>query len=91
MSLAKYSPTVNGWYAKTQGWWKKNGGDSEGPNLLYDKDGYDSYGYNAQGVDRAGKTDHDYESSDEDYDGEQVYEDVMFKYFNKQAPTMEAV
>jgi hypothetical protein len=88
MSLAKYSPTVVGWYnKKIKDWWEKNGGNADGPNFLYDKDGYDSYGYNEQGVDRAGKTDHDYESSDEFYDGSQVYEDVMFDYFAKAAPT----
>jgi hypothetical protein len=90
MSLAKYSPTVNGWYQKDQSWWEKNGGNSDGPNFLFDKDGFDSYGYDEKGVDRAGKTDHDYESSDEQYDGTLVYEDVMLQFFNKPAPTKDS-
>lgn len=49
MSLGKYSPTVNYAYRKNQQWFSAYAG-----NKQYDPDGYDSYGYNAQNVDRAG-------------------------------------
>lgn len=54
MSAGKYSPTVSSAYAKNQDWWKPfNFG-------IYDEDGFDSYGYNKDGVDRAGNNELDY-------------------------------
>ena len=58
MSIGKYSPTVSQAYQKSQNWWEQNGGNQE--NLFYDKEGFDSYGYNSKGVDRAGYTEEDY-------------------------------
>jgi hypothetical protein len=48
MAIGKYSPTVSAAYAKNQNWWKP-----ATPNGLYDADGFDSYGYNHEGYDRA--------------------------------------
>lgn len=53
MAVGKYSPTVNAAYANDQTWWLDNGD-------FHDKDGYDSYGYNKNGLDRAGNSEEDY-------------------------------
>ncbi len=34
------------------------------PNSIYDREGFDMYGYNESNVDRAGKTEFDYLSAD---------------------------
>jgi len=69
MSVGKYSPTVSAAYHKDQDWWKRNGGENpanisikKGEHALYfyDRDGYDSYGYNVAGIDRAGHTECEY-------------------------------
>lgn len=60
----KYSPTVAGWYSQDQKWWYKNRVLSE-DYQEFDKDGYDSYGYNSQGVDRAEVHENDYACDDE--------------------------
>ena len=66
MSIGKYSPTVSSAYAKDQGWWERNGGEDpvnkDKPYAIYcfDRDGYDSYGYNIDGIDRAGNAEDDY-------------------------------
>jgi len=82
MAVGKYSPTVNEWYRKDQEWYRKNCSD---PFSFYDKDGYDSYGYNAEGKDRAGYTEFDYlcESTfneDSDTFSYYLYEDVYFRW-----------
>ena len=48
MAVGKYSPTVVAAYQKNQGWWKPAQEFDE-----YDVNGYDSYGYNKDGRDRA--------------------------------------
>lgn len=66
MSVGKYSPTVSAAYANDQKWWERNGG--ENPSNLgkpsnvyfYDRDGYDSYGYDVSEIDRAGYTEMEY-------------------------------
>jgi hypothetical protein len=82
MGVGKYSPTVSRAYMKDQQWWEKNGGYVESADKLpwYDNDGYDSYGYNADGVDRAGNTELDYINQYEIYDDQITYhlaEDVQ--------------
>lgn len=57
MGVGKYSPTVSFSYRKDQEWFRKNCID---PNSWYDRDGFDSYGYNEQEVDRAGHHENDY-------------------------------
>lgn len=49
MSLGKYSPTVSNAYNEHPLWFVKYAKGNQ-----YDPEGYDSYGYNAQNVDRAG-------------------------------------
>lgn len=58
MGLGKYSPTVNKSYSADKKWYEKFL-DKE---LMsdYDKEGYDSYGYNCLEVDRAGNREEDY-------------------------------
>ena len=66
----KYSPTVNAAYMKDQEWWNKYSG-SDKPSveyIQYDPDGYDSYGYDSQDMDRAGNYEYEY-YSDDDHDG----------------------
>lgn len=72
---AKYSPTVSERYLDSY-WWHKNGG---GHGLLpdgstmsatyhrFDHEGYNAFGYDKHGRDRAGFTAHDYECSPELY------------------------
>lgn len=59
----KYSPTVSPFYFKDSNWWQNNGGGTQDDGYhKFDKDGFDQYGYNAQGLDRAGKSLTDYAS-----------------------------
>lgn len=78
----KYSPTVSGWYDRDQQWWHKNYVSSE--FSLYDKDGYDSYGYDANDKDRAGNHEYDYISCDY---GDRLYDDMLSEWYFKDAPT----
>lgn len=71
MSVGKYSPTVSRAYQKNQKWWEDNGGNTERKDhdSWYDNDGFDSYGYNKDDIDRAGNTESDYICDyDVDYD-----------------------
>lgn len=79
MSTGKYSPTVTASYFIDQDWWEKN----TDPDQLYDRDGYNEYGYNADGQDRAGHTEEDYLTIAEWVDDEYtyiLYEKVSFEY-----------
>jgi hypothetical protein len=70
----KYSPTVNHAYFKDQEWWCKYARtDQPDVYVEYDPEGYDSYGYNADGMDRAGNHEHDYYHNDGDYDLDEDY------------------
>ena len=74
MSIGKYSPTVSGAYANDQDWWERNGGenpankDKSFEEYFFDADGYDSYGYNVDGKDRADNSEDEY-LDDITYDG----------------------
>ena len=59
----KYSPTVSAAYQKDQQW-HRNYMAADG--FLYDPEGYDSYGYNEDDVDRAGNQECAYYSDDND-------------------------
>lgn len=78
MSIAKYSPTVNFSYRKDQDWFIKNGGDfgnGDNKNSFYDNDGFDSYGYNENDIDRAGVSSLDYEANYKaDLEGNLIFE-----------------
>lgn len=66
MGICKYSPTVNTSYSKDQEWFEKNGGgfgNGKNPDSQLDDDGFDSYGYNDQNIDRAGISENQYMSS----------------------------
>ena len=68
----KYSPTVSAAYMADQSWWTEYSGVNNNW-VEYDPEGYDSYGYNADGKDRAGNQEYVYyennapEFSDCDY------------------------
>jgi hypothetical protein len=61
----KYSPTVTAAYMKDQKWWDKYSGNNN-PDVYnqYDPEGYDSYGYDKNDVDRAGNQECAYYSND---------------------------
>ncbi len=76
MSVGKYSPTVSFMYARDQNWFEKNGGgygNGNDPESDYDDDGYDSYGYNRNDIDRAGNAEFSYLASNSYLDGESYY------------------
>jgi hypothetical protein len=83
----KYSPTVTAAYMKDQDWFRKfcelapHGSAIYSP---YDPEGYDSYGYDKNDVDRAGNHEHEYYSNDcphPDYaDYNMKYEDASFEW-----------
>lgn len=72
--IGKYSPTVSEAYLANQNWFKP------GADGIYDDEGYDSYGYNKDDVDRAGNHECDYITSHTD-DGDDwifyLYEDTL--------------
>lgn len=68
----KYSPTVTSAYQTDPCWWKKYAyptGQTNDNFVLYDPDGYDSYGYDKNDVDRAGNKEWDYYRNDAIDDG----------------------
>jgi hypothetical protein len=66
----KYSPTVTAAYMADQEWHDKFKSPDE-PN--YDPEGFDSYGYDVNDVDRAGNHESDYYHNDGDYDLDQDF------------------
>lgn len=60
----KYSPTVTAAYMADQEWFTKYTG-AGGNWVHYDKEGFDSYGYDVNDVDRAGNQEHVYYEDDE--------------------------
>lgn len=55
MSTGKYSPTVTSSYMRDQSWHKRHCEDS-----WFDHEGFDSYGYGPDDLDRAGHSEMDY-------------------------------
>jgi hypothetical protein len=76
----KYSPTVNLAYMKDQEWWRKYSYDRQpGDNWIqYDPEGYDSYGYNKDDVDRAGNSEYMYYSDDFNFDDDGFGENYRY-------------
>lgn len=77
----KYSPTVCEAYMKDQGWWDKYSQGVGGEWTQYDPEGYDSYGYDLNDVDRAGNHENDYYVDDYDsgnYKFNQAYAEWAF-------------
>jgi hypothetical protein len=60
MSVGKYSPTVTKAYMEDSYWFDKY---CEESGDHHDIEGYDRYGYNTKGVDRAGHTEDEYLSA----------------------------
>lgn len=62
----KYSPTVSRAYMKDQEWWTKYAyaGKTSDEFVQYDPEGYDSYGYDKDDVDRAGNNEYVYYRND---------------------------
>ena len=71
----KYSPTVSAQYYADQDWWRNNGPHDEAVN--YDKDGYDSYGYDVRDVDRRGIHEDAYAFMDDDEWDQIIYEEQI--------------
>lgn len=67
----KYSPTVTAAYMKDQDWFRKYCAQASNEYTIYDPDGFDSYGYDKNDVDRAGNNENDYMVNDAPftYDG----------------------
>ncbi len=85
MSVGKYSPTVTNSYKIDQDWWERNGGgygNGKYPELDYDDDGFDSYGYSDNEVDRAGLTEYEYLDSDDGY--YDIYDRVSDEWARKE-------
>ena len=79
----KYSPTVSAAYTADQEWWYKYSGANR-PSETYvqfDPEGYDSYGYDKNDVDRAGNHESVYYHNDadpwDDYDFNCAYEQAL--------------
>ena len=65
----KYSPTVSTAYMKDQEWWSRYAAENVKAGNYYDPDGFDSYGYDVNDVDRAGNHESTYYCDDvDDYD-----------------------
>ena len=71
----KYSPTVTAAYMRDQEWWTKYAyaGVTGDEFVQYDPEGYDSYGYDKNDMDRAGNNEYDYIHNDGDYDRDEDY------------------
>lgn len=81
MAKGKYSPTVASWYGQDQNWHRKILEVTE--ESVYDHEGYDSYGYNSNQLDRAGNYEHDYDS----YGNEELYDRVVEGWYGQPIPT----
>jgi len=63
----KYSPTVFCAYTKDPDWQTRlSESDQDAGIFTYDVDGYDSYGYDKDDIDRAGNSEYDYSAWDVD-------------------------
>lgn len=73
--MEKYSPTVSFAYRKDRDWWRKYAyaGLTGDDFVQYDPEGYDSYGYNENDVDRAGNNETDYIPNDSDHPEDDDY------------------
>jgi hypothetical protein len=64
----KYSPTVTAAYMADQHWWSLYAAKCK-EWTQYDPEGYDSYGYNVNGEDRAGNQEYVYYENNANWDG----------------------
>lgn len=77
--MEKYSPTVSAAYQVDQDWHNKYNYTPEHGWDQYDFEGFDSYGYGKDGIDRAGNSECAYYSNDASARSE---EDFNYKYDN---------
>jgi len=71
-----YSPTVTAAYVKDQNWFRKYANLAPHGDVVYspyDPDGFDSYGYDKDDIDRAGYTADAYYHNDADWDSDENY------------------
>lgn len=68
----KYSPTVSEAYSKDRAWHEKYAGQE-----IYDPEGFDSYGYDANDRDRAGNEEFEYYCDDDDAGSNWKYETAL--------------
>lgn len=77
----KYSPTVTAAYMADQEWWVKyTKALMYTLHTQYDPEGYDSYGYNKDDIDRAGNNEYEYYHNDcsmDDNDYNWKYDDAL--------------
>lgn len=73
----KYSPTVTAAYMADQDWHRKFMATD---GFLYDPDGFDSYGYNEDNVDRAGNEESEYYPNDAWFTEWETNHDYNIKY-----------
>jgi len=79
----KYSPTVSAAYMKDQNWFRKFCGLAPYGDTIYspfDPEGYDSYGYDKNDIDRAGNQEHEYYCNDAADSGLDDNYDFNFSY-----------
>ena len=76
MNYVMYSPTVCFSYKINEDWWKENGGGSIYNPRNLDHQGYDEYGYDSSGRDRAYNSQKDYEKHADLY--QQTKKDYSF-------------
>jgi hypothetical protein len=82
MSRGKYSPTVSAAYVRDRSWWTKyaHAGVTGDEFVQYDPEGYDSYGYDRDDVDRAGNAELEYLRNDAQGSGLDAGYDFNFLY-----------
>ncbi len=71
----KYSPTIVNTYRLDQNWHK-----DYAQGLMYDPEGYDSYGYNKEDMDRAGNKSYEYLYEEHKHEG--LYDYVLDQWRN---------
>lgn len=71
----KYSPTVSTAYMRNQKWWDNyaHAGKTSDEFVQYDPEGFDSYGYNKDDIDRAGNHENDYMHNNGDYNRDEDF------------------
>jgi hypothetical protein len=80
MARGKYSPTVSAAYMKDPDWFRKYSGETDSMWVPYDPEGFDSYGYDKNDMDRAGNNEFDYLHNDAQDSGLDDNYDFNFKY-----------
>lgn len=92
MSNANVSPTISKLTLKKSNWFSLNGGgigNGNNPKSIYDNDGFDVYGFSADGIDRAGVTLAQYKDpNSKGRDGVRLYDSVAAYWASTDILTM---